>query len=426
MKKKFELKLFHKIFIGLLLGTGFGVLLSQIGIETAGVAMLMPWLGLIGDLFLKLIKMVIVPLVFFSIISGVANLSDLKKLRNIGLKALFFFFLTAFAAITIGLVVAQIVKPGTGLVLGDLAAAVELKPLPGVQEQILNIVPANPIAALVEGSMLQIIFFSIFVGSALLMLGEKGKLLIDIIDKGAQTMFKITDVVIEFTPYGVFALMAKATAMFGLSIFGPVAKFIAADYLAQFLHIAIVYSLLLFLVGRVNPIKFYRKAFEAWMMAFSTCSSSATLPVTMKMGLEEIGLPKHNASFILPLGATINMNGTAIYFGLVVMFVSQIYGLPVGLNQQIMLVLTAALLSVGCAAVPQSGLIISIALLTSMGLPLDGIALIAGIYRIIDQAHTSTNALGDLVVGTLVASTEGDLDREMFEHGGMFAEKVVA
>lgn len=422
-----KLKLVHKIFLGLLIGTLFGVFLSTMGIEHPFVAFLMPWLQLVGDLFLRLIKMIIVPLVFFSIISGVAHLTDLKKLRSIGIKSLIAFFLTTCAAVTIGIVMAQLMKPGAGLILGELANKIEVKPLPSVQEQILGIFPVNPIDSMAKGEMLPIISFSIFIGSALLIMGERANVLVDIIDKASDMMYKITDIVVGFTPYGVFALMAKATAMFGLKIFGPVFKFILADYASNILLIGVVYTILLIVLAKVSPMKFYKKAFQQWLMAFSTCSSSATLPVTMKVNIEELGVPKETASFVLPLGATINMNGTSIFFGLVVMFVSQIYGLPLTLNQQILLVLTGTLMAVGCAAVPQSGLILGIALITSMGMPLEAVALIAGVYRIIDQIHTSTNSLGDSLVAVVVSAMEGDLDREMFNNGGMFAnEKSIA
>ncbi|MGE5630815.1 MAG: dicarboxylate/amino acid:cation symporter [Caulobacteraceae bacterium] len=421
-----KIKLVYKIFLGLLIGTIFGVILSTIGTESPAVKFLMPWLQLVGDLFLRLIKMIIVPLVFFSIISGVAHLTDLKKLRSIGIKSLITFFLTTCAAVTIGIVIAQIMKPGAGLILGDLGSKIEVKPLPSVQDQILGIFPVNPIDSMAKGEMLPIISFSIFIGAALLMMGERANVLVDIIDKASDMMYKITDIVVGFTPYGVFALMAKATAMFGLKIFGPVFKFIVADYTSNILLIGVIYTLLLILLAKVSPMKFYKKAFQQWLMAFSTCSSSATLPVTMKVNIEELGVPKETASFVLPLGATINMNGTSIFFGLVVMFVSQIYGLPITLNQQILLVLTGTLMAVGCAAVPQSGLILGIALITSMGLPLEAVALVAGIYRIIDQIHTSTNSLGDSLTAVVVSALEGDLDREMFNNGGMFAKDKTA
>lgn len=422
--KRFKLQLFHKIFIGLILGAGIGFVFSTMGGEdNTFVAQAVPIFSFLGDLFLRLIRMVVVPLVFFSIISGVANLGDLKKLRSMGIKTIILFFGTAFCAVTIGLILAQIIQPGAGITLGEVGSQVEIKELPGVAATILNFFPQNPVESMAKGEMLHIISFSVFLGAALLMMGEKGKVLIDLIDKCSEAMFKITDMVVQITPYGVFGLMANATTKFGLKIFGPISKFILTDYLASFIHIALVYTLILVVFGKVNPIKFYKKAFQTWLVAFSTCSSMATLPVTMRIADEELGIPKENASFVLPLGATANMNGTSIYFGIIVLFAAQIYGIPLTFKMQALLVLQATLLSVGCAAVPQVGLLISIALLTSMGLPLDGIALVAGIYRIVDQAHTSTNALGDLVVATTVAGMEGDLDREKFNYGGMFAQE---
>lgn len=422
--KRFKLQLFHKIFIGLVLGAGIGFVFSTMGGEDhTFVAQIVPVFSFLGDLFLRLIRMVVVPLVFFSIISGVANLGDLKKLRSMGIKTIILFFGTAFCAVTIGLILAQIIQPGAGITLGEAGSQVEIKELPGVAATILNFFPQNPIESMAKGEMLHIISFSVFLGAALLMMGEKGKGLMDLVDKCSEAMFKITDMVVQITPYGVFGLMANATTKFGLKIFGPISKFILTDYLASFIHIALVYSFILVVFGKVNPIKFYKKAFQTWLVAFSTCSSMATLPVTMRIADEELGIPKENASFVLPLGATANMNGTSIYFGIIVLFAAQIYGIPLTFKMQALLVLQATLLSVGCAAVPQVGLLISIALLTSMGLPLDGIALVAGIYRIVDQAHTSTNALGDLVVATTVAGMEGDLDREKFNYGGIFAQE---
>lgn len=423
-KQKKKLKLFHKIFIGLFLGIFFGAILSKLGGNHPFASSVTPWLQLLGDLFLRLIRMIIVPLVFFSIISGVANLTEIKKLRSIGVKTLVFFLITGFIAISLGIVVAQIFKPGEGVQIGKIDdGAVDMKELPTVYESILTLVPSNVFESFVEEEMLQIIVFSMFCGAALLGMGERAKPIVDLVDRFSEMMYKITDLVVRFTPIGVFGLMSKAIATFGMSIFGPVFKFILVDYLANILNIAIFYSLILYFIAKVNPLKFYKKAFQPWAIAFSTCSSTAALPETMRVGAEEMGMPKETASFVLPLGATANMNGTGIYFGVVVMFAAQLYGIPLGLGQQISLVLTATLLSIGCAAAPQTGLIISIALLTNLGIPLDGLALIAGVYRIVDQIHTSTNALGDLVIGTTVSALEGDLDREVFDYGGMFGNK---
>ncbi|MCF6462272.1 dicarboxylate/amino acid:cation symporter [Clostridium sp. Cult1] len=425
--KKRKLKLFHKIFIGLFLGIVLGAILSAIGKDQPFVVKLLPWLGLLGDIFLRLIRMVVVPLVLFSITSGVSNLTEIKKLRSIGTKTVIFFFLTGFLSIGTGLIMANIFKPGAGLNIAELGAGtVEMRELPTVFESILGLFPANIFESLAQGEMLHIISFGIFIGAGLLLMGERAKPIVDLVDRCSEMMYKVVDIVIQFTPIGVFGLMAQAVTTFGVGIFGPVFKFILVDYGANIFNIAVWYSLILFFIARVNPLKFYKKSFQPWAIAFSTCSSAAALPVTMKVGTNELGIPKETASFILPLGATANMNGTGIYFGIVVMFAAQLYGIPISIGQQVMLVLTATMLSIGCAAAPQTGLIISIALLTGLGIPLDGIALIAGVYRIVDQIHTSTNALGDLMVGTAVSALEGDLDREVFNHGGMFATNNIS
>ncbi|GMG97576.1 dicarboxylate/amino acid:cation symporter [Tepidimicrobium xylanilyticum] len=422
MRKARKLKLSYKIFIGLFLGIIVGAILSAIGKDTPFVETVVPWLGLLGDLFLRLIRMVVVPLVLFSITSGVANLNEIKKLRSVGIKTLIFFLLTGFLSIGTGVVMANIFKPGAGLNIAELSAdAIEIQELPTVFETILGLFPANIFESLVEGEMLHIISFAIFVGAALLLMGERGKPIVDLVDRLSDMMYRVVDIVIQFTPIGVFGLMAKAVTAFGVGIFGPVFKFILVDYGANIFTIAVFYSLIIYFIGRVNPIKFFKKAFESWAIAFSTCSSAAALPVAMKNGVNEMGIPKDTASFVLPLGATANMNGTGIYFGVIVLFAAQLYGIDISISQQIMLVLTATMLSIGCAAAPQTGLIISIALLTNLGIPLDGIALIAGVYRIVDQIHTSTNSMGDLVVAVAVSSMEGDLDRELLEYGGMFA-----
>ncbi len=428
MKKKFTWKLYHKIFLGLFLGIGVGVVLSTMGgASNPTIAKFMEFFVFLGNLFIRLIRMVIVPLVFFSITSGVLNLGDINRLRKLGVRTIGLFLATSAFSVTIGLVVANIIKPGSSINLGSVSAAnVEMKELPGFYEVILDFFPQNPIASMANGTMLHIITFAIFTGIALVMIGEKAKPVNDIVNVLSEVMFKIIDIVVKFTPYGVFGLMANATAQFGLEIFGPIAKFILADYTAAILHtILILMGVLLMGVVKLNPIKFFRKAFEPWLVAFSTCTSSAALPLSMKAA-KKIGIPDENASFVLPLGATMNMNGTCIYFGLIVVFASQLYGMDLSIGMQVMLVLQATLLAVGAAAVPQIGLVISITLLESMGLPLEAIALVAGIYRIVDQIHTATNSFGDLVVATVVSKLEGTFDHEIFESDNMTKEIPLA
>src|SRR5690554_820038 len=428
MKKKFTWKLYHKIFLGLFLGIGVGVVLSTMGgPANPTIAKMMEFFVFLGNLFIRLIRMVIVPLVFFSITSGVLNLGDIRRLRNIGVRTIALFLLTSAGSVSIGLVIANIIKPGSGIDLGSVsAAAVEIKELPGFYDVILDFFPQNPIASMANGSMLHIISFAIFTGIALVMLGERAKPVNELVNILSETMFRIIDIVVKFTPYGVFGLMANATAQFGVEIFGPIAKFIFADYLSAITHTILVLMLILLAgVVKVSPIRFFRKAFEPWLVAFSTCTSSAALPLSMKAA-KKIGVFDENASFVLPLGATMNMNGTCIYFGLIVVFASQLYGMDLSYGMQAMLVLQATLLAVGAAAVPQIGLVISITLLESMGLPLEAIALVAGIYRIVDQIHTATNNFGDLVVATVVSKLEGTFDYETFNADNMVKEQKLS
>lgn len=415
-KKKFELKLYHKIFIGLILGVIVGIIFSNMGgPDNPTIAKILEVCVFVGNLFLRLIKMGIVPLVFFSITSGVISLGDIKRLANTGVRTILLFLGTSAGAVTIGLIIANIIKPGSAMDLGSVAAdSIEMKELPGFLDSVLDFFPENPIASMANGTMLHIISFSIFVGIALIMVGERAKPVTDFIEICSETMFKIIDIVVKFTPYGVFGLMANATAQFGVEIFGPILKFIIADYLSAITFtIVVLWGLCLGLIVKVNPIKFFKKAFEPWLIAFSTCTSSAALPVAMKLS-KDVGIPEENSSFVLPLGATMNMNGTCIYFGIIVVFASQLYGMDLSMATQIMLVFQATLLAVGCAAVPSIGLVISITLLESMGLPLEAIALVAGIYRIVDQIHTATNSHGDLIVAAVVSKLEGTFDYERF------------
>ena len=375
---------------------------------------ILPFLQFIGDLFIRLIKMIVVPLVFFCIIDAALSLGDIKKLRSIGIKTIIWFLVTGGISATVGLILANLIQPGKGLQLGTAEAAVEVRELPGIYQTILELIPSNPFLSLTSGEMMQIIVFALFMGFAIISIGKEAEPLANMINLLSQTMFKIIDMILGIIPYGVFGLMSVALAKYGLAIFGPVLKFIATDYLASILVCTILYSILLIGIGKVNPLMFWKKAFESWMIAFSTCTSSAALPVSMDIAPKKMGVPKDIASFVLPLGCTAQMNGTCVYFGIVVLFAAQLYGIDLSFQQQAMLVIQATFLSVGCAATPQIGLVISLTLMTQMGLPLDAYALVAGIYRIIDQIHTATNSTGDLVAAVCISEMEGELDHEVF------------
>ena len=414
--EKKETPLYVKIFIALFAGIAFGYVLNFMGgVENEIInGYVLPFFQLIGDLFIKLIKMIVVPLVFFCIIDAALSLGDIKKLRSIGVKTIIWFLATGGISATIGLILANIIKPGRGLQLGTAETAMEVKELPGIYQTLLDLSPSNPFQALTSGEMMQIIVFSLFLGFAIISIGKEAQQLCDIISLCSRTMFKVIDMILGIIPYGVFSLMTVALAKYGVAIFGPVLKFILTDYLACITMSIVGYSIFLSVIGKVNPMKFWRKAFEPWMIAFSTCTSSAALPVSMEVAPKKMGVPRDIASFVLPLGCTAQMNGTCAYFGIVVLFAAQLYGVELSIQQQIMLVVQATFLSVGCAATPQIGLVISLTLMTQMGLPLDAYALVAGIYRIIDQIHTSTNSVGDLVASVCISQMEGELDHEIF------------
>ena len=408
--------LYVKIFIALFAGIAFGYVLNFMGgVENEIInGYVLPFFQFIGDLFIKLIKMIVVPLVFFCIIDAALSLGDIKKLRSIGVKTIIWFLATGGISATIGLILANIIKPGRGLQLGTAETAMEVKELPGIYQTLLDLIPSNPFQALTSGEMMQIIVFSLFLGFAIISIGKEAQQLCDIISLCSRTMFKVIDMILGIIPYGVFSLMTVALAKYGVAIFGPVLKFILTDYLACIIMSTVGYGIFLTVIGKVNPMKFWRKAFEPWMIAFSTCTSSAALPVSMEVAPKKMGVPRDIASFVLPLGCTAQMNGTCAYFGIVVLFAAQLYGVELSIQQQIMLVVQATFLSVGCAATPQVGLVISLTLMTQMGLPLDAYALVAGIYRIIDQIHTSTNSVGDLVASVCISQMEGELDHEVF------------
>lgn len=418
MKKLKELPSYVKIFIGLFLGIIFGYILNIMG-GTNNLIInnyLLPFLQFLGDFFIRLIKMIVVPLVFFSIMDAAISLKDINKLKSIGIKTILWFLCTSGIACAIGLVWANIINPGLGVNLSE--TQVELSKtaaeLPGIYEIFLNLIPNNPFESLTNGEMMQVIVFALFMGFSIITLGEKAEPIANLVSIASEAMFKIINIIVGIIPIGVFGLMSVAIAKFGMAIFGPVLKFIITDYIACLTMLGPVYYILLRTVGGINPKMFYKKAFEPWMVAFSTCTSSAALPISMEVAPKKLGISSEVSNFILPFGATANMNGTCIYFGIIVLFAAQLYGMELTITQQIFLVIQATFLSVGCAATPQIGLIISITLLTQMGLPVEATALVAGVYRIVDQIHTSANSTGDLVASLCIAKINGEFDKEVY------------
>lgn len=364
----------------------------------------------LGDLFLRLIKFIIVPLVLASLVIGVAGAGDLRQIGRMGGISFVYYLATTAFAVFIGLVLANIFRPGDGVNMTLSGEAAEPTAPPSVVDTLLNIVPTNPIESLVTGNMLQIIFFALFLGLAISMLGDKAKTVYNFFEGLAEIMYKITGIVMKFAPIGVFGLIAPIVGQYGVSVLLPLIKLILVVYAGCILHALLVYSGSVKLFGNYSPLKFFKGIAPASLVAFSTSSSSGTLPITMKSAEENLGVSKKVSSFVLPLGATINMDGTALYQGVCVLFVAQFMGIELSIMQQLIIVLTATLASIGTAGVPGAGLIMLSMVITAVGLPLEAIALVAGVDRILDMVRTSVNVTGDASAAVVVQALEDKRD----------------
>src|SRR5699024_4706024 len=337
----------------------------------------------LGDLFLRLIKFIIAPLVLSTLVIGIASIGDPKALGRVGSKTIAYYLITTAIAIAIGLGIAYVINPGKGLSLNvEGAEEVEVGEQESVVDTLLNIIPENSFEALANADILQIIFFAIAVGLAIILIWDKAKPVHVFFESFSEIMFKITAIVMRFAPIGVFGLIAPIVGEYGASVLLPLLKVILAVAIACILHAIIVYSLSAKLFANMNPFVFFKGIAPAALVAFSTASSAGTLPVTLKNTQENLGVSNKISSFVLPLGATINMDGTAIYQGVAVVFIAQFYGLDLTLMQLLTVVITTVLASIGTAGVPGAGMIMLAMVLGSIGLPLEGIALIAGIDRI--------------------------------------------
>ncbi len=398
-----KISLTTKIFLGLFLGIIVGLLL------TSNKDIATTYIKPFGTLFLNLIKMIIVPLVFSSLVVGTASVGDIKSLGRIGGKTMAYYLITTAFAVILGLILGTVLVPGQGLSI-PVNVETTAQEAPSIIDTLLNVIPSNPLKGLVEGNMLQIIVFAIFLGiGATAVTEELGKPFINFFNSLAEIMYKITELVMKFAPIGVFGLITPVVAENGPSVLLPLIKVIAAVYLGCVLHAALVYSSLLKALAKFSPIKFFKGIAGPAITAYSTSSSSGTLPVTMKAAKENLGVSDKIASFVLPLGATVNMDGTALYQGVCALFIAQVYGLNLTIGQMITIVLTATLASIGTAGVPGAGMIMLTIVLESVGLPLEGIALIAGIDRVLDMARTCINVVGDLSAAVVVAKSEGEL-----------------
>ncbi|MCZ2257891.1 dicarboxylate/amino acid:cation symporter [Sporosarcina sp. G11-34] len=399
MKLRFNLvtQIFIAFVLAIILGSLFG----------SSIDFLKPF----GDLFLRLIKFIIAPLILSTLVVGVAGTSDPKQLGRIGIKTVAYYLGTTALAIIIGLAVAFSIAPGKGVNISteglSIPEAAAQEPQ-GAITTLLNIIPENPFTALANGNILQIIFFALFIGVAITLVGRRAQPVYRFFEGFAEVMYKITGIVMKVAPIGVLGLLAPVIGQYGLSVLLPLLKVILAVYIACILHAAIVYSTAVKTWGKMSPLAFFKGISPAALIAFSTASSSGTLPMTIKNTNENLGVPNKISSFVLPLGATINMDGTAIYQGVAVIFIAQFYSLNLSFTQLLTVVLITILASIGTAGVPGAGMIMLAMVLTSVNMPLEGIALIAGIDRVLDMMRTMVNVVGDASAAVVVAGTEKD------------------
>lgn len=394
-----------KIFIALVLSVVVGLIAGE-----PALPFINWWIAPIGTIFINLIKMMIVPVVFFSLVVGMTSLGDTKKLGRIGAKTVCLYLTTTAVAILIGFGIAGIVSPGTGLDLTS-NAAVKVKEAPSLMQVFVAMIPANPIDAMAKAQILPVIIFSLFVGIGIVQVGgERAQLLIKFFDAAAEVTYKIIGIVMQFAPIGVFALLLPVVAKNGPAVLLPLMSVIACVAVGCVIHAVVVYSSLARIWGGHTPMEFFRGMSEAMMIAFTTCSSAAALPINMKNCQEKLGVSREVSSFVLPLGATINMDGTALYMGVCSLFIANVFGVDLTMGQILMIILTGTLASIGTAGVPGAGLIMLAMVLQTAGLPLEGLALVAGIDRVLDMFRTCLNITGDGAVTIVMDQEEKKYD----------------
>ena len=406
--KKPKISLAWQMMIGLALGVVVGALVEQ---ETAKT-----FLQPLGDLFIRLIRMVVVPLVLATIIAGAAGISDTSKLGRVATKTLICYALTTAVAVAMGLIFASFIQPGVGLDLSTEGLAAKAVEAPPLTQTLLNIVPINPMQAMSEGQMLQIIFFAVIFGFGLSALGERGKPVLNFFELVGDTMIRVTHIVMLYAPIGVFGLIAYTVSRHGLGVLLPLFQLILSSFLATAFFIIVLLVPLVRVVTGIPMMTFYKGVFEPWLVAFTTCSSAAALPANLNAA-RRLGSTKAVASFSIPLGNTINMNGTAIYMGVCSIFAAEVYGLDLTMADQLTIVLMGVLAAVGTAGVPGAGLIMTTVVFTQVGIPLEAVALIAGVDRILDMIRTSINVVGDVASAVIVTRLEGDLGSEPYVEG---------
>lgn len=414
-KKKMGLT--TKIFIGLIGGLVLGVVLNlwiphsyvRDDIFVDGI------FYVIGNGFIRLMKMLVVPLVFCSLVCGSSAIGDTKSLGKVGGKTIAFYLLTTALAVSVAITVATFVRPGVGLDMSSIETSeVAVAENVSVTDTILNIIPENPVGALADGTMLQIILFALLIGVLLAKMGERAELLANLFNQCNELMMEMTNMVMNLAPVGVFCMIAKTFANLGFDAFLPLLKYMGSVLLGLALQCFGVYMILLLVFTRMNPARFIKKFFPVMAFAFSTSTSNATIPMNIDTLEERIGVSRKISSFTIPLGATINMDGTSIMQGVAVVFAAQAYGMQLDAQGYLTVIATATLASIGTAGIPSVGLVTLSMVFSAVGIPVEAIMLIMGVDRILDMVRTAVNITGDAVCTTIVAHQNGDLDREVF------------
>lgn len=412
------MQLSTKILVGMSAGIIVGLLFNALGGSDPDESVLITWIvenifDVIGKIFVISLKLLVVPLVFFSLVCGSASMGEDIKMGQVAIKTILLYLLTTAIAVSIALLVANIVDPGVGINTGTIDSF-EVKTAPSVKEVLIGIFPDNPFRAMVDGNMLQIIVFAILVGVAILKTGDSGKTVLRGCVLINEVIMKMVFMLINLAPYGVFCLLAKLFTREGFSAIVNLAIYFSTIVFVLSFHAAVIYSAILYIFTGLNPLKLFKNMRPAMLFAFSTSSSNATIPVTLTTARNRLGADNSIASFTIPLGATVNMDGTAIMQGIATVFIAQAYGLELSMIQYISVVATATLASIGTAGVPGVGLITLAMVLQQVGLPVEGIGLIIGVDRLLDMLRTVVNISGDGMVTTVVASSEKRLDRAVF------------
>ena len=412
-----KMSLTTKVLIGMGLGIAIGLFINLLGLNGEG-----SWINeyvvngffhIIGKMFVTGLKMLVVPLVFFSLITGVLGIGDIGALGKVGGKSFALYMLTTAIAIAVGITIAATIGIGEGVNMTS-NATFTAKEAPALSSVLIDIVPSNAVNAMALGKMLQIIFFSILVGISILMVGKKAEPIVELIEISNEVMMKMVNIVMAVAPYAVFALLAKAIANLGLGLLADLAGYVLVLIAALMIHLFVTLMSILKIFSGMSPSIFLRKMRETQIFAFSTSSSNATIPVTLRAVTDRLGVDNSVASFTVPFGATINMDGTAIMQGVATVFIANAYGVDLGITGYLTVILMSVLASIGTAGVPGVGLIMLSMVFTQVGLPVEGIGLILGVDRLLDMIRTAVNVSGDAAVSVIVAKSEGKLDASVF------------